>query len=53
MGELIIVREFWGNHASTSKPGKLYSTGLLIVCEPYAEDEEENENTEPTKGELE
>lgn len=49
MGELITVREYWGNHASTSKLGKLYPTGLLIVCEPYAEDE----NTEPTKGELE
>jgi hypothetical protein len=45
VGELITVREYWGNHASTSKLGKLYSSGHLIVCEPYTEGEEENENT--------
>lgn len=42
MGELIIVREYWGNHyAGTSKLGKLYPDGRLIVCEPYTEESEE------------
>jgi hypothetical protein len=44
VGELITVREYWGNHAGTSKIGKSYLSGRLIVCEPYAEGEEENEN---------
>jgi len=44
VGELITVHEYWGNYAGTSKIGKLYSPGRLIVCEPYCvESEEEDE----------
>ncbi|MBA2869989.1 hypothetical protein HNQ85_000247 [Anoxybacillus calidus] len=51
MGELITVHDYWGNHVGISKLGKLYSTGRLIVCEPYSfegEDMEENANTPET-----
>ncbi|MBB6281804.1 hypothetical protein [Geobacillus subterraneus] len=44
MGDLITIYEHWGNFAGTSKRGKLYESGWLIICEPY-ESEEENENT--------
>jgi hypothetical protein len=44
MGELITVHEHWGNYAGTSKIGKLYPSGLLIICEPYVESEEADEN---------
>jgi hypothetical protein len=45
MGELITVHEHWGNYAGTSKLAKLYFDGRLIVCEPYVESEEADENT--------
>jgi hypothetical protein len=41
VGELIVVREYWGNHYVTGKLGKAYSNGRLIVCEPYTEESEE------------
>jgi hypothetical protein len=42
VGELITVREYWGNHyAGTSKLGKVYRDGRLIVCEPYSFESEE------------
>jgi hypothetical protein len=46
MGDLLTVHEHWGNYAGISKLGKLYSSGRLIVCEPYSfESEETDENT--------
>jgi hypothetical protein len=39
--ELITVHEHWGNYAGTSKLGKVYRDGRLIVCEPYTEESEE------------
>lgn len=43
MGELITVHEYWGNHASTSKLGKIHPNGRLIVCEPYSFESEEED----------
>ncbi|KPD00600.1 hypothetical protein LR69_01252 [Geobacillus sp. BCO2] len=42
MGELITVHEHYGNYTGTTRLGKLYPSGLLIVCEPYTESEEED-----------
>jgi hypothetical protein len=44
VGELITVHEYWGNFAGISKLAKLYPSRRLIVCEPYYESEEENED---------
>ncbi|WP_171355712.1 hypothetical protein [Geobacillus sp. MR] len=40
MGELITVHEYWGNYTGTTRLGKLYPTGRLVICEPYVESEE-------------